>query len=149
MPIGPNKSKILHLLEQNSKLSLSEIGKEVNLSTPSVRERIYKLIDSKIIERYTIDINYDALGFDINVLIEVTIKITYIKISKHLFQFKTMLIFAIEFLEIVALYLKRILKDERSRNTHQRNPILWSYKNTFYIFRNKIVFYNLSILSFM
>lgn len=141
--------KILHLLEQNSKLSLSEIGKEVNLSTPSVRERIYKLIDSKIIERYTIDINYDALGFDINVLIEVTIKITYIKISKHLFQFKTMLIFAIEFLEIVALYLKRILKDERSRNTHQRNPILWSYKNTFYIFRNKIVFYNLSILSFM
>ncbi|MDU5910944.1 MAG: Lrp/AsnC family transcriptional regulator [Staphylococcus epidermidis] len=57
--------KILHLLEQNSKLSLSEIGKEVNLSTPSVRERIYKLIDSKIIERYTIDIN---------VLIEVTIK---------------------------------------------------------------------------
>ena len=66
--------KILHLLEQNSKLSLSEIGKEVNLSTPSVRERIYKLIDSKIIERYTIDINYDALGFDINVLIEVTIK---------------------------------------------------------------------------
>ncbi|RQN21659.1 Lrp/AsnC family transcriptional regulator, partial [Paraburkholderia tropica] len=45
--------KILHLLEQNSKLSLSEIGKEVNLSTPSVRERIYKLIDSKIIERYT------------------------------------------------------------------------------------------------
>lgn len=102
--------KILHLLEQNSKLSLSEIGKEVNLSTPSVRERIYKLIDSKIIERYTIDINYDALDFDINVLIEVTIKITYIKISKHLFQFKTMLIFAIEFLEIVALYLKRILK---------------------------------------
>lgn len=102
--------KILHLLEQNSKLSLSEIGKEVNLSTPSVRERIYKLIDSKIIERYTIDINYDALGFDINVLIEVTIKKTYIKISKHLFQFKTMLIFAIEFLEIVALYLKRILK---------------------------------------
>ena len=92
MPIGPNKSKILHLLEQNSKLSLSEIGKEVNLSTPSVRERIYKLIDSKIIERYTIDINYDALGFDINVLIEVTIKTTYIKISKHLFQFKTMLI---------------------------------------------------------
>ena len=128
--------KILHLLEQNSKLSLSEIGKEVNLSTPSVRERIYKLIDSKIIERYTIDINYDALGFDINVLIEVTIKITYIKISKHLFQFKTMLIFAIEFLEIVALYLKRILKDERSRNTHQRNPILWSYK-THFIFSEK------------
>ena len=43
-----------------------------------------------------------------------------------------MLIFAIEFLEIVALYLKRILKDERSRNTHQRNPILWSYKNILY-----------------
>ena len=102
--------KILHLLEQNSKLSLSEIGKEVNLSTPSVRERIYKLIDSKIIERYTIDINYDALGFDINVLIEVTIKNNLYKDFKAFISVQNNVDFAIEFLEIVVLYLKRILK---------------------------------------
>ena len=141
--------KILHLLEQNSKLSLSEIGKEVNLSTPSVRERIYKLIDSKIIERYTIDINYDALGFDINVLIEVTIKNNLYKDFKAFISVQNNVDFAIEFLEIVALYLKRILKDERSQKHSSTKSILWSYKNTFYIFRNKIVFYNLSILSFM
>lgn len=126
--------KILHLLEQNSKLSLSEIGKEVNLSTPSVRERIYKLIDSKIIERYTIDINYDALGFDINVLIEVTIKITYIKISKHLFQFKTMLIFAIEFLEIVALYLKAHFKKMSEVETLINEIQYYGHTKTHFIF---------------
>jgi len=65
---------IINLLAKNSKLSLHEIGKEVNLSTPSVRERINKLIDSKIINRYTIDINYKALGYEINTIIEVEIK---------------------------------------------------------------------------
>ena len=43
-----------------------------------------------------------------------------------------MLIFAIEFLEIVVLYLKRILKDERSRNTHQRNQYYGHTKHILY-----------------
>ncbi len=142
--------KILHLLEQNSKLSLSEIGKEVNLSTPSVRERIYKLIDSKIIERYTIDINYDALDFDINVLIEVTIKNNLYKDFKAFISVQNNVDFCYRISgDSCFIFKAHFKKDERSRNTHQRNPILWSYKNTFYIFRNKIVFYNLSILSFM
>lgn len=51
-----------------------EIGKEVNLFIFFVWEWIYKFIDLKIIEWYIIDINYDVLGFDINVLIEVIIK---------------------------------------------------------------------------
>ena len=140
--------KILHLLEQNSKLSLSEIGKEVNLSTPSVRERIYKLIDSKIIERYTIDINYDALGFDINVLIEVTIKNNLYKDFKAFISVQNNVDFCYRISGDSCFIFKAHFK-KMSRNTHQRNPILWSYKNTFYIFRNKIVFYDLSILSFM
>ena len=141
--------KILHLLEQNSKLSLSEIGKEVNLSTPSVRERIYKLIDSKIIERYTIDINYDALGFDINVLIEVTIKNNLYKDFKAFISVQNNVDFCYRISGDSCFIFKAHFKKMSEVETLINDPILWSYKNTFYIFRNKIVFYNLSILSFM
>ncbi|WP_420902949.1 AsnC family transcriptional regulator, partial [Staphylococcus succinus] len=37
--------KIIQQLKENSKISLESIGKNVNLSTPSVRDRINKLKD--------------------------------------------------------------------------------------------------------
>jgi Lrp/AsnC family leucine-responsive transcriptional regulator len=66
--------KILEILEEDSKVSLNHISKLVNLSTPSVRERINKMKDSGIINNYTIDINYAAIGYEINIIIEVIIK---------------------------------------------------------------------------
>ncbi|PTJ73757.1 Lrp/AsnC family transcriptional regulator, partial [Staphylococcus kloosii] len=47
--------KIIEILEKDSKVSLNHISKLVNLSTPSVRERINKMKDSGIINNYTID----------------------------------------------------------------------------------------------
>ena len=49
--------KILKELQQDSRLSIREISKRVNLSPPSVTERIRKLEDSGVIEGYTIKIN--------------------------------------------------------------------------------------------
>lgn len=66
--------KILKILEENSKSSLSDISRMVNLSIPSVRERINKMKDLNIIEKYTIDINYNSLGFGIDVIINISIK---------------------------------------------------------------------------
>lgn len=66
--------KILKILEENSKSSLSDISRMVNLSIPSVRERINKMKDLNIIEKYTIDINYNYLGFGIDVIINISIK---------------------------------------------------------------------------
>ncbi|BGE81223.1 AsnC family transcriptional regulator [Staphylococcus petrasii] len=65
---------LLHILKENSKLSLSELSQKVNLSVPSTRERIHKLIDSGIIKNYTINIDYSLLGYDIEAIIELTIK---------------------------------------------------------------------------
>ncbi|WP_436861145.1 Lrp/AsnC family transcriptional regulator [Staphylococcus caeli] len=66
--------KILELLNENSKMSLNNISNIVNLSTPSVRDRINKMIDIGIIGNYTIDINYYALGYEIDVVIDIIIK---------------------------------------------------------------------------
>jgi len=66
--------KILELLYKDSKMSLNNISNIVNLSTPSVRDRINKMKDMGIIGDYTIDINYCALGYDIDVVIDIIIK---------------------------------------------------------------------------
>ena len=66
--------KIIETLKKDSKVSLSYISNSVNLSTPSVRERINKMKDIGIIKKYTIDIDYKTLGYDIDVIIDIVIK---------------------------------------------------------------------------
>lgn len=45
-----NKWKILNILEKNSRMTINEISKQVNLSAPAVRERINKMVDLGIIK---------------------------------------------------------------------------------------------------
>ena len=66
--------KILKELQQDSRLSIRELSKRVNLSPPSVTERIRKLEDSGIIEGYTIKVNEKALGLDIQCIIQIDLK---------------------------------------------------------------------------
>ena len=66
--------KILNILEKNSRMTINEISKQVNLSAPAVRERINKMVDLGIIKSYTINIDYEKLGYDVEILIEITIK---------------------------------------------------------------------------
>lgn len=47
---------ILEILKENSRESISSISKKVNLSRPSVKERILRMEESGIIEKYTIEI---------------------------------------------------------------------------------------------
>lgn len=49
--------KILHELEENSRLSYRELSKRVNLSAPSVAERIRKMEEQEIITGYSIKID--------------------------------------------------------------------------------------------
>lgn len=65
---------ILAELQKNSRLSIRELSKRVNLSTPAVSERVKRLEDSGIIEGYTIKINKKKLGLTIDCIIKVTMK---------------------------------------------------------------------------
>lgn len=66
--------KILMELQADSRLSIRELSKRVNLSPPSVTERIRKLEDNGVIEGYTIKINEKALGLSIQCIIQIDIK---------------------------------------------------------------------------
>lgn len=65
--------KILSLLQKNSRLSSSEIGRQIGLSSPAVNERIKKMEKAGIIKNYTVEIDHKKLGFEIEAYINVSL----------------------------------------------------------------------------
>lgn len=65
--------KILRLLKSNSRITNSEIGKQVSLSLPAVSERIRKLEESDVIRRYTIKLNRERFQLNLLAFIFVTL----------------------------------------------------------------------------
>ena len=63
--------KILEILQKNARTTASEIAKFVGLSVPAAAERIKKLSDAKIIERFTVKLAEKELGFDMCAFISV------------------------------------------------------------------------------
>ena len=57
-------STILSILKENSRASASDISKQVSLSVPAVTERIRKLEQTGVIEKYTIRVNPGASGYN-------------------------------------------------------------------------------------
>ncbi len=64
---------ILNLLKQNAKNTASQISKKVGLSIPAVTERIRKLDDAKVINRYTVQLNHKKMGYHILAFVFVNI----------------------------------------------------------------------------
>jgi Lrp/AsnC family leucine-responsive transcriptional regulator len=54
--------QLLALLQADARLSFSELGRRVNLSTPAVAERVRKLEDAGIIRGYHAEIDASLLG---------------------------------------------------------------------------------------
>jgi Lrp/AsnC family transcriptional regulator, leucine-responsive regulatory protein len=61
--------RILKELQTNSRISASEIGRRVGLTTPAVTERITKLEEEKFIQGYNTLLNFDKLGLSVKVFI--------------------------------------------------------------------------------
>lgn len=69
-------SQILDALKANGRATASEISKKVSLSIPAVAERIKKLEQNRIIEKYTVKINHKAAGYNLLAFILVNIDAT-------------------------------------------------------------------------
>jgi len=66
--------KILKILQHNSRSTLKEIASEVNLSSPTVAERIQKMEETGVIEHYTSKLNMNRLGYSLGVYISIKIR---------------------------------------------------------------------------
>src|SRR3989344_8373234 len=73
MELDNTDRKILNTIMENSRLSLRQIAKKADVSVATVMHRIKKLEDEKVIKKYTTKIDYEKIGFDVVVLIEIKI----------------------------------------------------------------------------
>ena len=65
--------EILKILSEDSRKKLRPIAIDLNKSPTTVGKHIKDLEDKEIIKKYTINIDYEKLGYDIVALIELTI----------------------------------------------------------------------------
>ncbi|AHM58271.1 putative HTH-type transcriptional regulator (plasmid) [Peptoclostridium acidaminophilum DSM 3953] len=75
--------KILECLKNNARMQVSCISKVVNLSIPAVSERIRKLEESGIIEKFTLSLNRELMNYGLLAFLFVNIERT-----EHIDEFR-------------------------------------------------------------
>src|SRR3989338_2565698 len=84
-----NKDKaILNVLLENGRWSYREIAKKVGMSVATIMHRVHALEKEKIIEHYSAQLDYEKLGYDITIIVEMQVskgKLEDVekKIAKH------------------------------------------------------------------
>ena len=63
---------ILQALQENARLSFSELGQRVGLSSPAVAERVRRMEDAGIITGYRAEINTAKIGYPITAIIRMS-----------------------------------------------------------------------------
>jgi DNA-binding Lrp family transcriptional regulator len=64
--------RILRLLAADSRVSQRWLGRELHMSAPAIGERIARLERAGVIRRYTVDVDWAALGYPMQVFLAVT-----------------------------------------------------------------------------
>jgi len=64
---------ILEALQENARLSFSELGQRVGLSSPAVAERVRRLEDAGIISGYRAEVNTAKIGYPITAIIRISL----------------------------------------------------------------------------
>ena len=72
MVISKDRS-ILNILLENSRLSFREIARKAGFSVVTIIKRIRELEKQKIIRSYTVDLDYEKLGFDVQAVVQLQI----------------------------------------------------------------------------
>jgi DNA-binding Lrp family transcriptional regulator len=62
MEIDNKDAKIIDILKQDSRLPIREIANLTKIRPSTIHQRIQKLVESKVIEKFTIKLNNKAVG---------------------------------------------------------------------------------------
>lgn len=66
--------KILALLQENARMSFSEIGRRIHLTSPAIGGRVKRLEEAHVIEGYAARVNLRALGYSFEAFIHVIVE---------------------------------------------------------------------------
>src|SRR6266852_3573874 len=64
--------RLLEALQENARISFSELGQRVGLSSPAVAERVRRMEDAGIITGYRAEINTAKIGYPITVIMRMS-----------------------------------------------------------------------------
>ncbi|PFH11177.1 Lrp/AsnC family leucine-responsive transcriptional regulator [Collimonas sp. PA-H2] len=80
--------RILEILQDNARITNTELGKQVGLSQPAITARIRQLEEQGVIESYTARINHRLVGRDISAFIRI--RTSHAQIAKCLKAFEAL-----------------------------------------------------------
>jgi Lrp/AsnC family leucine-responsive transcriptional regulator len=66
--------RLLEELQEDARISYTELGRRVGLSTPAVMERIHKMEDAGIITGYRAEVSPEKIGFQVTAFIRIGLK---------------------------------------------------------------------------
>lgn len=69
--IDDTDEELIKILSEDSRKSFKDIAEELGLSVITVRKRVQRLIDEKIIKKFTIELNPDIFGNRITSLVTI------------------------------------------------------------------------------
>ncbi|MFN2190165.1 MAG: Lrp/AsnC family transcriptional regulator [Candidatus Promineifilaceae bacterium] len=73
-PLDHKDKVLLRLLQDDARLTSTELAKRVDLSTSGLQKRVRKLEDMEVIESYRTMLNREALGYDMLCFVQVTLQ---------------------------------------------------------------------------
>src|SRR5690349_4442245 len=76
MPIDLDSydKNILAQVQENSRVPQSELGERVSLSAAAVNRRLKRLVDERVIEKYTAVVAPNAVGYGLTIVVNVEVE---------------------------------------------------------------------------
>lgn len=74
MKLDSKDLKIIKVLKENSRLAIRDIAKKTNIRPSTVHQRIQKLIENKVIEKFTLKLSNEAVEENFIVFMYLTTK---------------------------------------------------------------------------
>lgn len=66
--------KILAEVQENARVPQSELGERVNLSAAAVNRRLKRLVDERVIEKYTAVVAPNTVGYGLTIVVNVEVE---------------------------------------------------------------------------
>jgi Lrp/AsnC family transcriptional regulator, leucine-responsive regulatory protein len=70
-PIDPVNVRLLNELQQNPRISMSELARRLDMSSPAVTDRVKRLEDNGIITGYRLELDPPALGWPVAAFVRI------------------------------------------------------------------------------
>lgn len=66
-------ARILSILQQDGRISWSQLAQQISLSASACQRRVEALVDKGVIENFTVNLNEEKLGHPVKAFVEVNI----------------------------------------------------------------------------